>query len=91
MPAVRVRVLLAHTSDARVPKVVSERTELAQTAVGIVTPSDDEAVRTVEFVFASIVEMAEVNCEFVFASMMLAKDEDAVAIVPFTEEVTPAV
>ena len=59
-PEVRVRVPFVHTSAARVPKVVRDRVALPHTAVGMVASNDVEAVRTVELVFALIVETAEV-------------------------------
>ena len=58
LPDVRVLVPFVHTSAANVPNVVKERLVLAQTAVGIVARSDVEAVNTVAFVFAFIVDIA---------------------------------
>jgi hypothetical protein len=55
-----VDVATVHTSAARVPNDVSVLVELAQTAVGIVARSDEDAVSTVLFVLVLMVETAEV-------------------------------
>jgi hypothetical protein len=77
---VSVDVAMFHTSEASVPNVVSDRVPDDHTLSGIVAANEVEAVRTVAFVFASIVEMALVICVFVFAFMFAARDVDADAI-----------
>ena len=49
-----VLVPLDQISETKVPKVVSERVALFQTAVGIVRASEDEALRIEELVFELI-------------------------------------
>jgi len=80
---VKVDVATFQTSDARVPKVVSERVPLAQTAVGMVEAKEVEAVRTVEAVYASIVEMAEASWLLVLAFTLEASDVEAARIEEF--------
>jgi hypothetical protein len=77
---VRVRVPFAHTSEARVPNVVSERVPAAHTAVGTfvideastvrVEPSEVDAVRIWRLVFVFIFDASDVDAartvEFVF-------------------------
>lgn len=85
-PLVSVLVPFVQTSAARVPNVVRDRAELFQTAVGIVEAIDVDAVKTVAFVFALIVEIAVATCEFVFVFTVEAIDEDAVAIAEARDE-----
>jgi len=74
---VNVDVATFQTSEANEPNVVSDLAPFAQTANGIVAASDVDAVNTVAFVLALIVDIAEVICEFVFALIPAARDEDA--------------
>jgi len=76
---VSVDVATFHTSAASVPNDVKVREADDQTARGIVAASDVEAVKTVAFVFALIVEIAEVICEFVFALTLAVPAEIAAA------------
>jgi hypothetical protein len=64
---VSVDVATFQTSAAKVPNVVSERVPFAHTATGIVDARLEDAVSTTLFVLLLIVEIAVVNCEFVFA------------------------
>ncbi len=79
-----------HTSEARVPKYVRVRPADDQTAKGIVAASDVEAVSTVAFVLALIVEIAEEICEFVFALIPAASDDEAFATSVLTAEIAEA-
>ena len=91
----RVRVPFAHTSDAKVPKVVKLRDADDQTLVGIVAAKEVDAVRTRLSVLALMVLIAEVNWLFVLALMTVAKEVEAVRIallvLALTLEVTAAV
>ncbi len=82
---VNVDVAMFQTSDANVPNDVKERVAFAQTARGIVAARDVDAVSTVAFVFASIVLIAEVIWEFVFAFTFVATDVDAAVIAAASE------
>ncbi len=78
------------TSEASEPNDVRVRPDEDQTARGIVAASDVEAVSTVAFVLASIVDTAEVIWEFVFALMPAASDEEAFKTAVLTPEIADA-
>jgi hypothetical protein len=83
---VRVEVAIFHTSEARVPKVVSVRVADVQTLSGMFAAKDVDAVRTVALVLLLIVVTAEVMFAAVAAVpavMFAAREVEALSILVF--------
>jgi hypothetical protein len=91
---VRVEVAIFHTSEARVPKVVSVRVADVQTLSGMFAAKDVDAVRTVALVLLLIVVTAEVMFAAVAAVpavMFAASEVEAASTVAFVLALTAVV